>query len=1137
MRNLKRVLSLALACVMVIGMMVMTTGAAKYDDADAIDYVEAVDVLSAIGILEGDGTNFNPDDILTREQAAKIISCMLLGINNAEKLGNNTQIFNDVAAGRWSAGYIAYCSNLGIISGYAGNFNPEDQLTGVAFAKMLLTALGYNAEIEGYVNNPTGWATEIGVDALDAGIDVDGMNLAAPVSREVAAQMALNAIKAPLVKYENTGSSISVNGAEIVFGASKAEYVTTELANTQTISGRRLTNTNYYTIEFGEKYMPALKLSTDETDAFGRPAHTWTYATEEVGTYIDSELLIATYTDSMKGSDLFKLLGRTAVTTYDIDIYVDGADVTDTYAGEINKDNEKFFSPSGTGVRTEVFMNTATEEVTIAVINTYLAIATADYNDKTEKATFDVYGVDKDTNGKFIKAKTAGDDSVSGVKVGGPSVKNIKKDDVVLVTVSGKGVITVEAAPVVPDVTISSFSLGRSVVADGETYKYAAAAEYDYEVLDQYSDHNMKDTTYNLFLDPYGNMIGLEIVVVPSNYLFVTGINAPAADKLANSNYEVRAIFLDGTTEVITAKDAPKQTALTDAGATSQHNTWYTYTVDAKGVYSLTPVATTIDTTKGVRVAQSSDDNTPEFTIDAKHVSLSGGTGYTKVYGNNDTVYLTTKLGALSTGVATADVIITGVSGVTTGVENANIDVYTDAEMKTAINGKDTVTYTYVPKVAHTLYKSTGYIIASVVVGEDSTASKNLVYVNSQGPNMESYANNKWTWTREVILNGEKTTLTEVGASLAQIDSTSMVQGNWYVVSYNADGQVVGSQLASTAFGSDCAGATDYVSDYDAANSIGKVVGTLGMDTVLYQETLTNTSKLIGQTLYLDAAGTHGFRVHEDAKVVMIQTNKNVTTTTYEEGINAVEAALDNLNTDKSGNVNFTMNALIEDGRAVVIIINDNNTDGYSNTSKIASDEDQLVGFVPTTGVLSVYVEDSSAMELTAGDIETIGAYLESLGYTDVSYDGSTSKWDYTKGYATYTGVTITPTQVYKVTVTGGTVTKNGLTVTVAGADTAYYTSGSSITVKYGVTGTANAAGNVAVFSSKDPDGTAAGTVGTPANGSTKADGTGSADTTGLDTHTAGTIVSKAAGTVDAAGTVIVTSAAKDITITVAAGT
>ena len=129
MRNLKRVLSLALAVVMVIGMMVMTTGTADLNDYDEISYVEAVDVMSALGILEGDeNSNFNPTDILTREQAAKIICYMLMGPANAELLNGTAYAFDDVEADRWSAPFISYCSSLGIIAGYDGYFDPAGEL-------------------------------------------------------------------------------------------------------------------------------------------------------------------------------------------------------------------------------------------------------------------------------------------------------------------------------------------------------------------------------------------------------------------------------------------------------------------------------------------------------------------------------------------------------------------------------------------------------------------------------------------------------------------------------------------------------------------------------------------------------------------------------------------------------------------------------------------------------------------------------------------------------------------------------------------------------------------------------------------------------------------------------------------------
>ena len=122
MRNLKRVLSLALALVMMLGMMIITTSAAEattkdFADADEIQYTEAADVLSALQVFEGDeNSNFNPTKVLTREEAAAIICRMLMGPDNAKKL-TGSAAFTDVAADRWSAGSIAYCANLGIIAG------------------------------------------------------------------------------------------------------------------------------------------------------------------------------------------------------------------------------------------------------------------------------------------------------------------------------------------------------------------------------------------------------------------------------------------------------------------------------------------------------------------------------------------------------------------------------------------------------------------------------------------------------------------------------------------------------------------------------------------------------------------------------------------------------------------------------------------------------------------------------------------------------------------------------------------------------------------------------------------------------------------------------------------------------------
>jgi len=189
MRNLKRTLSLVMAMALIVGMMVVSASAVSSDfnDSAEITNTEAVDVMTAIGVFEGtDKGAFNPTGILTREQAAKIVAVMLLGEEDANKLSTNSTTFKDVAANRWSAGYIGYCVQQGILAGTGnGNFDPEGELTGLAFAKMMLVALGYDAKVANYVGND--WAINVAADAVNAGIAPKGIVLADAMTREQAA--------------------------------------------------------------------------------------------------------------------------------------------------------------------------------------------------------------------------------------------------------------------------------------------------------------------------------------------------------------------------------------------------------------------------------------------------------------------------------------------------------------------------------------------------------------------------------------------------------------------------------------------------------------------------------------------------------------------------------------------------------------------------------------------------------------------------------------------------------------------------------------------------------------------------------------------------------------------------------------
>ena len=65
----------------------------------------------------------------------------------------------------------------------------------------------------------------------------------------------------------------------------------------------------------------------------------------------------------------------------------------------------------------------------------------------------------------------------------------------------------------------------------------------------------------------------------------------------------------------------------------------------------------------------------------------------------------------------------------------------------------------------------------------------------------------------------------------------------------------------------------------------------------------------------------------------------------------------------------------------------------------------------PTAATLKLYVADGSTADTL--DDNQIGKYLEEQGWKNVKYNGST--WSFEKGYSSYSGVTITQTQYFKV--------------------------------------------------------------------------------------------------------------------------
>ena len=57
--------------------------------------------------------------------------------------------------------------------------------------------------------------------------------------------------------------------------------------------------------------------------------------------------------------------------------------------------------------------------------------------------------------------------------------------------------------------------------------------------------------SYNVYLDPYGNAIGVELYEGTLNYVFITGYDRTGSN-ISIKTADAAAIFLDGTMDTIT---------------------------------------------------------------------------------------------------------------------------------------------------------------------------------------------------------------------------------------------------------------------------------------------------------------------------------------------------------------------------------------------------------------------------------------------------------------------------------------------------------------------------------------------------------------------------------------------------------
>ena len=562
MRNLKRALSLALASVMLLGMMVVGSSAKGIDDfTDKAEIVnqDAVAVTSAIGMFEGyeDGS-FGPENVVTRAEMAVIICTMLYGAGVNVNQFAETSVFTDVPA--WAQGYVNLCSSLGIVAGVGdGKFDPNATVTTAQAVLMLCRALGYFQSAADFGSD---WMLAATAKGTALGLYGDlKLTANAGLTRDNVAELVFNALtKAVPVQY-NELLGVYYNENQGIIYSLEFNYLQT----------------------LGYKNFD-LVYRTDTETIYGRPATTWgtgsynartdagttqkdEYLTENGGLIadkvrmLDKDEIITVpntpdyiYTNGTDESDVYADLGaavcndargQQADEEYTWTAFINGEEQDDEIIPGKNVDEKWEYTDKGAVV--EIYIDDYTLDVTVVEINYYLGEVSnvktddddADYI--TVRALSEEPSLDDNT---FYTTDFAEDDYVVF------TVDFNEDEDFYICELMAPETVTGQVTRVQNEDN-SENTYVRLSGDDGKYYYTALDTHMVYDVSDpSWGDkHPELNVEYVLYLTPEGYVLGFEPAEESiDQYLYVDDSDEELKDWVA------RVYLPDGTTAKVDVK-------------------------------------------------------------------------------------------------------------------------------------------------------------------------------------------------------------------------------------------------------------------------------------------------------------------------------------------------------------------------------------------------------------------------------------------------------------------------------------------------------------------------------------------------------------------------------------------------------
>ena len=588
MRNLKRALSLAMASVMLLGMMVVGTGA-SYADVTSEDNKEAIEVMQAIGVMVGDTNgNFNPDQKVTRGEMA-VVMANLLDLKVEDFVGAKTP-FTDVP--EWAVPYVAACYADGITAGISATqygFNYE--VTTTQAALMMMKALGYFQYAKDFGSD---W--QVATVKQGSKINLfDGVSsgASAAMTRNDVAQIALNTLEATMVETDGSSTDITLPG-DISISTGDTKYVEVTIAiGSYGDAIDRATDGTKDIVQLGEKLFDGdlEKNPTTKTDRMGRVGNYWVYDNKEIGTY--AKEADATYVVDDGGMNVNEILADSDYFNYS-STQVSGASKSKTFLNgdsfttlhiDLNTSAEAQELQKGDVV--EVYLNSTTKNVDTVVIGRYSLAKVDDVDTDLDSSltnkgiTAEISLVDLDDHsvgGVFYndtndKAGSSDKDKV----LAGYNANTYTEGTYLAVALDNTGNKIVDSYVVTPVTgNPSAFRtaelVGSSVIDEG--YITVGGTQYTFAGTVYGVDTTTSfdfDSSYEVYATKQGYAIGVKGAsgVNLNDVYYVVGLYQTTSD-MGTASYYAQVVAMDGTVSSIKLEKTSYDAMLKKDGSDSK---------------------------------------------------------------------------------------------------------------------------------------------------------------------------------------------------------------------------------------------------------------------------------------------------------------------------------------------------------------------------------------------------------------------------------------------------------------------------------------------------------------------------------------------------------------------------------------